>query len=62
LWSRSWRKRTELPVIKGVIHTTETLTKVMGTPNKFAHVLRDAFTPMVSHLAGFQHAFVSEAF
>ncbi|MDE3158764.1 MAG: FAD-dependent monooxygenase [Acidobacteriota bacterium] len=47
-----------LPVIKGVIHTTDTLTKVMGTPNKFAQVLRDAFIPMVSHLAPFQHAFV----
>jgi 2-polyprenyl-6-methoxyphenol hydroxylase-like FAD-dependent oxidoreductase len=47
-----------LPVIKGVIHTTDTLTKLMGTPNKFAQVLRDAFIPMVSRLAPFQHAFV----
>ncbi|HTP31950.1 MAG TPA: FAD-dependent monooxygenase [Candidatus Acidoferrales bacterium] len=47
-----------LPVIKGVIHTTDMLTKVMGTPNKFAQALRDAFIPMVSHLAPFQHAFV----
>jgi hypothetical protein len=48
-----------LPVIKGVIHTTDTLTKVMGTPNKFVQLLRDTFIPMVSRLAPFQHAFVS---
>lgn len=47
-----------LPVIKSVIHTTDTLTKVMGTPNKFVQLLRDAFIPMVSRLAPFQHAFV----
>ena len=47
-----------LPVIKGVIHTTDTLTKVMGTPNKFVQLLRDAVIPMVSRLAPFQHAFV----
>lgn len=47
-----------LPIIKGVIQTTDTLTKVMGTPNKFAQTLRDAFIPMVSRLAPFQHAFV----
>jgi hypothetical protein len=49
-----------LPVIKGVIHTTDTLTKVMGTPNKFVQLLRDAFIPMVSRLAPFQHAFVQK--
>jgi hypothetical protein len=47
-----------LPVIKHVIETTDQLTKVMGTPNKFAQVLRDAIIPMVSRLAPFQHAFV----
>jgi 2-polyprenyl-6-methoxyphenol hydroxylase-like FAD-dependent oxidoreductase len=47
-----------LPVIKSVIHTTDTLTKVMGTPNKFVQLLRDAFIPMFSRLAPFQHAFV----
>ena len=47
-----------LPVIKNVIETTDLLTKVMGTPNKLAQVLRDAIIPMVSRLAPFQHAFV----
>ncbi len=47
-----------LPVIKDVIETTDHLTKVMGTPNKFAQALRDAVIPMVSRLAPFQHAFV----
>ena len=47
-----------VPVIKNVIETTDLLTKIMGTPNKFAQALRDAVIPMVSHLAPFQHAFV----
>lgn len=47
-----------IPVIKGVIEITDQLTKVMGTPNRFAQALRDAFIPMVSRLAPFQHAFV----
>jgi 2-polyprenyl-6-methoxyphenol hydroxylase-like FAD-dependent oxidoreductase len=47
-----------LPVIKQVIATTDVLTKVMGTPNKFAQALRDIVIPMVSRLAPFQHAFV----
>ena len=47
-----------LPVIKQVIETTDHLTKVMGTPNKFAQALRDTIIPMVSRLAPFQHAFV----
>jgi len=47
-----------LPVIKNVIETTDRLTMVMGTPNKFAQLLRDAVIPMVSRLAPFQHAFV----
>ena len=47
-----------LPVIKNVLETTDRLTKVMGTPNKIAQVLRDTVIPMVSRLAPFQHAFV----
>jgi len=47
-----------LPIIKDVIQTTDFLTKVMGTPNKFAQALRDTVIPMVSRLAPFQHAFV----
>lgn len=47
-----------LPVIKSVIETTHLLTKVMGTPHKFAQALRDTMIPMVSRLAPFQHAFV----
>jgi hypothetical protein len=47
-----------LPVIEQVIDTTHFLTKVMGTPNKFAQTLRDTVIPMVSRLAPFQHAFV----
>jgi 2-polyprenyl-6-methoxyphenol hydroxylase-like FAD-dependent oxidoreductase len=47
-----------LPVIKQVIETTDRLTKVMGTPNKFAQAIRNTVIPMVSHLAPFQHAFV----
>ena len=46
------------PVIKSVIETTDFLTKALGTPSKLAQVLRDAFIPMVSRLAPFQHAFV----
>jgi 2-polyprenyl-6-methoxyphenol hydroxylase-like FAD-dependent oxidoreductase len=46
------------PVIKQVIETTDFLTKVMGTPNKLAQVLRNTVIPMVSRLAPFQHAFV----
>jgi 2-polyprenyl-6-methoxyphenol hydroxylase-like FAD-dependent oxidoreductase len=49
-----------LPVIKDVIHTTDVLTKVMGTPNRFAQALRDTVIPMVSRLAPFQHAFVQK--
>jgi 2-polyprenyl-6-methoxyphenol hydroxylase-like FAD-dependent oxidoreductase len=47
-----------LPVIKQVIETTDLMTKVMGTPNRFAQLLRDTFIPMASRLAPFQHAFV----
>jgi 2-polyprenyl-6-methoxyphenol hydroxylase-like FAD-dependent oxidoreductase len=47
-----------IPIIKNVIDTTDHLTRVMGTPNKFAQALRDTVIPMVSRLAPFQHAFV----
>ena len=47
-----------LPVIKNVIETTDFLTKALGTPNKFAQVVRNRVIPMVSHLAPFQRAFV----
>jgi 2-polyprenyl-6-methoxyphenol hydroxylase-like FAD-dependent oxidoreductase len=47
-----------LPVIRSVIETTDLLTKVMGTPNKFAQAVRNTVIPMVSRLAPFQHAFV----
>ena len=47
-----------VPVIANVIATTDRLTKVMGTPNRFAQTLRNAVIPMVSRLAPFQHAFV----
>lgn len=46
------------PVIKGVIETTDFLTKALGTPNKLAQTLRNTVIPMVSRLAPFQHAFV----
>src|SRR5207247_582950 len=41
-----------------LIETTHLLTKVLGTPSKFAQALRDTVIPMVSRLAPFQHAFV----
>ena len=47
-----------VPVIRNVIETTDFLTKVMGTPNRFAQALRNAVIPIVSRLAPFQHAFV----
>ncbi|HEY1501012.1 MAG TPA: FAD-dependent monooxygenase [Acidobacteriaceae bacterium] len=47
-----------LPVIRGVIETTDLMTKAMGTTNKVAQLMRDAVIPPVSHLAAFQHAFV----
>jgi 2-polyprenyl-6-methoxyphenol hydroxylase-like FAD-dependent oxidoreductase len=46
------------PVIKQVIETTDLLTKVMATPNKFVQAIRNTVIPMVSHLSPFQHAFV----
>ena len=45
-------------MIKQVIETTDLMTKMMGTPNKFAQALRDTVIPMVSSVAPFQHAFV----
>jgi 2-polyprenyl-6-methoxyphenol hydroxylase-like FAD-dependent oxidoreductase len=47
-----------LPIIQHVIELTDVMTKVLGTPNKLAQVLRDTIIPMVSRLAPFQHAFV----
>ena len=47
------------PVIKEVIDTTRLLTMAMGTPSKFAQVLRNTLIPAVSHLTPFQHAFVN---
>jgi 2-polyprenyl-6-methoxyphenol hydroxylase-like FAD-dependent oxidoreductase len=47
-----------LPAIEKVIETTDRLTKVMGTPIRFAQALRDTVIPMVSRLTPFQHAFV----
>jgi 2-polyprenyl-6-methoxyphenol hydroxylase-like FAD-dependent oxidoreductase len=47
-----------LPVIRQVIETTDRLTQVMGTPNKFVQAIRNTVIPMVSRLAPFQHAFV----
>ena len=47
-----------LPIIKNVIETTDHLTTVMGSPNKFAQALRNAVIPMVSRLAPFHRAFV----
>ncbi len=47
------------PVVKNVIETTDLLTKAMGTPSKFAQVLRDILVPALSHLTPFQHAFVN---
>jgi 2-polyprenyl-6-methoxyphenol hydroxylase-like FAD-dependent oxidoreductase len=47
-----------LPVIKQCVETTDFMTKALGTPSKFAQVLRDTVIPLVSRLAPFQHAFV----
>ncbi|MGA9343329.1 MAG: FAD-dependent monooxygenase [Rhodanobacteraceae bacterium] len=47
-----------MPVVKGVIETTDYLTRAMGTPNRLAEALRDVVIPMVSRLAPFQHALV----
>jgi 2-polyprenyl-6-methoxyphenol hydroxylase-like FAD-dependent oxidoreductase len=49
-----------LPVIKDVIETTDLLTRVMGTPNRFVQALRGVVLPMASRLAPFQHAFVQK--
>jgi hypothetical protein len=49
-----------LPVIKSVIETTDFLTKIMATPNKFPQVLRDAVMPLISHVAPFHNALVQK--
>jgi hypothetical protein len=46
------------PVIKRVLGTTHFITRVMGTPSKFAQSLRDVILPVVSRLPPFQHTFV----
>lgn len=47
-----------LPIIRHVIDVTHVLTKVMGTPNRIAQVMRNMVLPIASRLAPFQHAFV----
>jgi 2-polyprenyl-6-methoxyphenol hydroxylase-like FAD-dependent oxidoreductase len=47
-----------LPVIKGVLGTTDMLTRIMGTPSKLAQKLRDTAFPFVSRLSPFQRRFV----
>lgn len=47
-----------IPVVKGVLETTDFLTRAMGTPNRLAEALRNVAIPIVSRLAPFQHAFV----
>ena len=49
-----------LPVIKGVIETTDFLTKIMATPNKFPQALRDAVMPLISRVAPFHNALVQK--
>jgi 2-polyprenyl-6-methoxyphenol hydroxylase-like FAD-dependent oxidoreductase len=46
------------PVIRGVIETTDRLTRAMATPSKIAQVLRDTAIPAVSRLTPFRRAFV----
>jgi 2-polyprenyl-6-methoxyphenol hydroxylase-like FAD-dependent oxidoreductase len=47
-----------VPVIKSVVDTTDSMTKFLGTPNKFVQTLRNVVIPMVSRLTPFQDAFV----
>src|SRR6516225_9008835 len=49
-----------LPVIKGVIETTDFLTKIMAPPNKFPQALRDAVMPLISRVAPFHNALVQK--
>lgn len=46
------------PIIKNVIDTTHTLTRVMGTPSRFAEALRNIAIPFIARLPPFQHALV----
>jgi len=46
------------PVIKGVLETTDRLTRLMGTPGRLAQALRTTVIPLVSGLSAFQHRFV----
>ncbi len=47
-----------MPVIRGVIETTDLLTKAMATSSAVAEFLRDFLIPRVSRRPLFQHAFV----
>jgi 2-polyprenyl-6-methoxyphenol hydroxylase-like FAD-dependent oxidoreductase len=46
------------PVIKGVIQTTDRLTRAMATTSKLAQAVRNAVIPVVSGLSTFQRRFV----
>ena len=43
-----------------MIETTDFLTKIMATPNKFPQALRDAVMPLISHVAPFHNALVQK--
>lgn len=47
-----------LPIIRDVIHTTDLLTKALGTPSRLAQALRDTVIPVIAQLAPVQHALV----
>lgn len=47
-----------MPVIKGVIDTTDFLTRALGTPNRLAEALRNAIIPIVSRWPPFRRALV----
>ena len=46
------------PVIKHVIETTDTLTRVMGIRNRLGQAVRNAVMPILSRSAAFRRAFV----
>lgn len=47
-----------IPVIKGVIETTDFLTRTLGTPSRIAEALRNLIIPILSRLPRFRHAMV----
>ena len=47
-----------VPMIKKVIKTTHTMTRVMGTSSKVVQALRNTMLPLISRLPAFQRAFV----